>query len=75
MRTLEKWQKKKKEDVWTVSEGGGRRECHQVGTWNWLKKTELKPSTEALIFAADEQGLRTNYVKFHVDKRVRSPLC
>ena len=31
--------------------------------------------TEVLIFAAQEQALRTNYVKFHVDKTVESPLC
>ena len=45
------------------------------GTWNWLKKADLKSSTEALICAAQEQAWRTNYVKFHVDKSVESPLC
>ena len=45
------------------------------GSWNWLKKADLKSSTEALICAAQEQALRTNCVKFHVDKSVESPLC
>ena len=29
----------------------------------------------ALSFAAQEQALRTNYVKFNIDKSVKSPLC
>ena len=37
------------------------------GTWNWLKKADLKCSTEALICAAQEQALKTNYVNFNVD--------
>ena len=35
----------------------------------------MKVATEALIFAAQEQALRTNYVKFNIDKSVDSPLC
>ena len=41
-------------------------------TWEW--KSDLKVETEALIFAAQEQALRTN-VKFNIDKSVDSPLC
>ena len=39
------------------------------------KKTDLKSSTEALICAAQEQALRTNYANFNTDKRVESPVC
>ena len=46
-----------------------------VKTWWWLKKGDLKPETEALLCAAQEQALRTNYVKFHIDRTVESPLC
>ena len=42
-------------------------------TWKWTRKSDLKVETEALIFAAQEQVLRTNYVKFN--KSVDSPLC
>ena len=28
-----------------------------------------------LIFSAQEQALRTNYIKFHIDKTIDSPLC
>ena len=43
--------------------------------WTWLKKADLKSNTEALICAAQEQALRTNYANFNVDKSVESPLC
>jgi hypothetical protein len=44
-------------------------------TWGWLAKGDLKPETEALICAAQEQALRTNYVKFNIDGTAESPLC
>ena len=44
-------------------------------TWEWTRKGDLKVETEALIFAAQEQALRTNYVKFNIDKSVEFPLC
>ena len=43
--------------------------------WEWTRKSDLKIGTEALIFAVQEQALRTNYVKFNIDKSVDSPLC
>ena len=44
-------------------------------TWQWLMKCDLKGCTEALICRAQEQALRTNYIKFHIDKTIDSPLC
>ena len=44
-------------------------------SWDWLTKADLKAETEALIVAAQDQALRTNYVKFHIDKTTESPLC
>ena len=35
----------------------------------------LKVETEALLCAAQEQALRTNYIKHHIDKSIDSPLC
>ena len=52
-----------------------RKEEDRERTWWWLKKGDLKPETEALLCAAQEQALRTNYVKFHIDRNVESPLC
>ena len=37
-------------------------------TWEWTRKSYLKVETEALIFAAQQQALRTKYVKFNIDK-------
>ena len=44
-------------------------------TWEWMRKSDLKVETEALIFAAQEQALRTNAVKFNIDKTRSNPLC
>ena len=43
--------------------------------WCWLSKSDLKVETEALLCAAQEQALRTNYVKYHIDKTAESPMC
>ena len=49
---------------------------HVEESWSWLRKADLKIQTEALICAGQEQALRTiNYVKYHIDKTVESPLC
>ena len=32
-------------------------------TWNWLRKADLKVETEDMLCAAQEQAIRTNYVK------------
>ena len=44
-------------------------------TWKWLMKSNLKRCTETLICSAQEQALKTSYVKFHIDKTGESPLC
>ena len=44
-------------------------------TWEWMKKGDLKVEIEALIFAAQEQALRTNAVKFNIEITKNSPLC
>ena len=43
-------------------------------TWQW-SKCDLKIGTEALLCAAQEQAIRTNYVKHYIDKTSESPLC
>ena len=44
-------------------------------TWECNRKGDLKVETAKLIFAAQEQALKTSYVKFNRDKSVDSPLC
>ena len=43
-------------------------------TWQWLSKSDLEIGTEALLCAAQEQTIGTNYVKHHFDKTSESPL-
>ena len=44
-------------------------------SWYWLSRCDVKVETEALLCAAQEQALRTNYIKHHIDKSIDSPLC
>ena len=37
-------------------------------TWQWLSIGDLKVGTDTLLCAAQEQAIRTNYVKYHIDK-------
>ena len=41
----------------------------------WFSKGDLKIGTVALQCAAQEQAIRTNYVKYHMDRTSESPLC
>ena len=47
----------------------------KTSSWQWLSKCDLKIGTEALLCAAQEQTIRTNYVKYHIDKTSEHPLC
>ena len=40
-----------------------------------MKKGDLKPETEALICAAQEQALRTNYIKHKIDHTHEEDKC
>ena len=44
-------------------------------TWQWLSRGDLKVGTEALLWAAQEHAIRTNYIKYHIDKTSDSPMC
>ena len=44
-------------------------------TWRWMRKSDLKGCTEALICSAQEQSIPTNYIKYNIDKTGKSPLC
>ena len=44
-------------------------------SWEWLKRGKLKKETEGLLFAAQDQALRTNSVKSRIDKQDVSPPC
>ena len=44
-------------------------------TWRWMTRSDLKGCTEALICSAQEQSIRTNYIKYNIDKTAESHLC
>ena len=44
-------------------------------SWLWTRKCDLKIPTEALICFAQEQVIRKNYVKYHINKSVDSLSC
>ena len=48
---------------------------YKSNTWKWIRKSNLKGCIVALICSAQEQALRTNYVKFHINKTGESLLC
>ena len=69
---LRKW-KDKAMHVQFLSDMPESKDAEQ--TWNWHRSSDMKAQTEALICAAQEQALRTYYVKHHIDRTVVSPLC
>ena len=40
-----------------------------------MRKSDLKGCTEAVICSAQEQSIRTNCIKYNIDKTAESPLC
>ena len=71
---------KKMENEWKRKRMHGQYVREKEGidwdrTWQWIAKGDLKGCTEALICSAQEQSLRTNYTRFHIDHTAESPLC
>ena len=44
-------------------------------SWKWLVQSDLKVQTEATIYAAQEQALRTKHAKNEIDKTSENALC
>ena len=47
----------------------------KTNIWSWMRKSDLKGCTEALICRAQEQPIQTDYIKYKIDKIDQSPLC
>ena len=69
-KRVENWKEKQKclQFLRDMPEGKQR-------SWLWLRKWDLKIPSKALICSAQEQAIRTNYVKYHIDKSVDSASC
>ena len=48
---------------------------NKSNTWRWMRKSDWNGCTEALICSAQEQSIRTNYIKYNIDKTAESLLC
>ena len=44
-------------------------------TWDLLKRGTLKKGTERLLTAAQDQALRTNYIRNMIEQQDVSPIC
>ena len=44
-------------------------------SWRWLKEGNIKRETESLIFAANDQALRTNQIKAKIDQSQADDKC
>ena len=53
----------------------GTEDVRDPRAWDWLKRGTLKKETEDLLAAAQDQALRTNYIRNMIDKQDVSPMC
>ena len=64
--------KKGRHKQWKEKQLHGKfiRETEEVRseeTWGWIRKVYLKKEIEGLIFVAQEQALRTNWIRKNID--------
>ena len=52
-----------------------KEEVRSEETWGWIRKGYLKKETEGLIFAGQEQALRTNWIRKRIDGQEVSAKC
>ena len=71
---------KQRKNEWIVKRMRGQftrdmEDKDKNNTWKWMRKSDLKGCTEALICSAPEQSIQTSYIKYKIDKTAESPLC
>lgn len=81
-RTWENEKIRKKSDKHTyeqlihdMPETTGRDETWQMRNEKWLRSSDIKRQTEALVCVEDKQALRTDQVKHNIYKTDFSPFC
>ena len=57
--------------------GQFKRETEDLAgvSWDWIRTGELKKETEGLIFATQDQALKTNTVKARIENQIVSSKC
>ena len=71
--------KRKRIEDWSGKQlhGQFKRETEDLSvvSWNWIRTGELEKETEGLIFAAQDQALRTKAVKARIENQNISSKC
>ena len=78
--TTKKQKKEQKHKQWKEKQLHGKfirekEEIRSEETWGQIRKGYLKKETEGLIFAAQEQALRTNWIRKNIDGQEVSEKC
>ena len=79
-KEFKKTKEEQRKNEWTAKRMHGQfardmEDKDKNNTWRWMRKSDLKGCTEALTCSAQEQSIRTNCIKYNIDKTVESPLC
>ena len=78
-KEFKKTKEEQRRNEWTAKRMHGQfakdMEDKDKHTSRWMRKSDLKGCTTALICSAQEQFIRTNYIKYNIDKTAESPLC
>ena len=69
---MEKYKEKNLHGQFWKNTEEGRDECK---SWEWLRRSGLKKETEGMVMAAQDQALRTRYIKKVIDKEDISASC
>ena len=79
-KEFKKTKEEQRKNEWTAKRMHGQfardtKDKDKNSTWRWMIKIDLKGCTEALIYSAQEQSIRTNHIKCNIDKTAKSPIC
>ena len=70
LKEFKKTKEEERKDEWTAKRMHGQfardMEDKDKNTWRRMRKSDLKGCTEALICSAQEQSIRTNYIKYNI---------
>ena len=71
MTRKQKWEEKQLDGYFKLQTS----EISHEKTWTWLRKASIKRKNESLLIAAQNNALRTYYVKTKIDKTKQNSKC
>ena len=79
-KEFKKTKEEQRKNEWTAKRMHGQfardvEDKDKNNTWKWMRNSDLKGCTEALICIAREQSIWTNYIKYNFNKTGESSLC